>query len=126
MAYALRQAARENFTNPVAYLAGAAGFGLATLVTHVIEPNAGMLFGAPFISIQRFTYYLFGFLGDAPTAKITRAVLSYFSSIAVGMFITSSFGFSITLAESALLTLATWILGLVLVLLANSFGYIQL
>ncbi len=124
MANALRHAAQENaqaFCIPSYYISGATTFGVAAVLTELVEPFAGVLFGTPLLAMGVFVYNTLSCLGESTVAKIARMILASFASIAVSLLITSYFGFTITLAQGALLSLAAAAVGVTINCLWASF-----
>ncbi len=118
MAIALRHNFETNgriLFNPLCYAAGAAAFGLSSIVLEMVEPVTAAAFGLPIPSVAVFVYYSLECLGNTPAGYVARAALAAFAAIAAGTLMANGFGFTITLAESALFTLVTLIFWIVVI-----------
>ncbi len=120
---AIRQAFHDNgrdLFNPLFVAGGSAAFAATAFATGLVPPLAGAVFGAPAVGVLIFTLdsILRGSPDDCITA-IAKIALAVITAFAASMLVATACGFSITLLEGALLTLATVTAFLTAILLAN-------
>jgi hypothetical protein len=99
----------QHLFNPLYAAAGSAVFGASSLLTGIVEPLAGLAFGAPLVGVFVFTlcYYNITQVRNFFPEALSKIVLSAIAAFAASMLVVTACGFSVTLLEGALLILAT-------------------
>lgn len=84
---------------PERYLMGACGFTAAAVVTHVVQPTVGALFGTLFFPIGGVVYQVLNdcWKDDAFFAKIAKLAIALLAAIGSGFLLTAGLGFKLTL-----------------------------